>query len=241
MELSQIVWPPAPIIYINAFPGTGKLTIAKHLVSLFQAGTVKLVHNHLLINPADAVLDRDQPGYQKLRHKIRRAILKPLIKNEETHYSAYIFTDFQTDNELGINTSLEYMHCAEKRRCQFIPITLVCDEEVNLRRLVSDDREIHGKLVDAELVRNFRRGSSVFGSKGYTDGFTLDVTSLSAEEAAAEIARHLVKVSMAMRVRVKDADIATEEDMDQDGGNSPASYVREREAFLRECEALLGR
>ncbi|EEU35866.1 uncharacterized protein NECHADRAFT_29433, partial [Fusarium vanettenii 77-13-4] len=124
-----------PIIYINAFPGTGKLTIAKHLVSLFQTGSVKLIHNHLLINPADAVLDRDQEGYQKLRRKIRRAIFKPLIKNEETYHCAYIFTDFQTDNDLGINTSLEYMHCAEERHCQFIPITLVCEESVNLKRL----------------------------------------------------------------------------------------------------------
>ncbi|KAI8682387.1 hypothetical protein LRP88_14478 [Fusarium phalaenopsidis] len=216
MASPRNVWPPAPIIYINAFPGTGKLTIAKHLVSLFQTGTVKLVHNHLLINPADAVLDRDQPGYQKLRRKIRRAIFKPLIKNEATYYSAFIFTDFQTDNDLGINTSLEYMTCAEERHCQFIPITLVCDEEVNRKRLVSDDRASHGKLVDVELVRNFRKNSKVVGFEGHTDGFTLDVTYLSSKEAAAKIARHLVKVSMAMRVRVKDTEIATEEDMDQD-------------------------
>ncbi|KAM0420372.1 hypothetical protein ACHAPT_011791 [Fusarium lateritium] len=54
---------PAPIIYINGFPATGKFAIARHLVSLFKADTAKLVHNHLLINPADAILDRDQPGY----------------------------------------------------------------------------------------------------------------------------------------------------------------------------------
>jgi hypothetical protein len=216
MEPPRNVWPPAPIVYINALPGTGKLTIAKHLVSLFQAGTVKLVHNHLLINPADAVLDRDQPGYQKLRRKIRRAIFKSLIKNEATYSSAYIFTDFQTDIDLGINTSLEYMTCAEERHCQFIPITLTCDEEVNLKRLVSDDRASHGKLVDVELVRNFRKHSKVFGFEGHTDGFTLDVTYLSSKEAAVKIARHLVKVSMAMRVRATDTETATEEDMDQD-------------------------
>jgi hypothetical protein len=108
------------------------------------------------------------------------------------------------------------MTCAEERHCQFIPITLTCDEEVNLKRLVSDDRASHGKLVDVELVRNFRKHSKVFGFEGHTDGFTLDVTYLSSMEAAVKIARHLVKVSMAMRVRATDTETATEEDMDQD-------------------------
>ncbi|KAL2670036.1 hypothetical protein Neosp_014916 [[Neocosmospora] mangrovei] len=226
MESPRNVWPPAPIIYINAFPGTGKLTIAKHLVSLFQAGSVKLVHNHLLINPADAVLDRDQEGYQKLRRKIRRAIFKPLIKNEETYSSAYIFTDFQTENDLGIDTSLEYMHCAEARHCQFIPITLVCEESVNLKRLASDGRATQGKLVDVELARSFRRQSKLFGFQGHTEGFTMDVTYLSSKDAALKIAHHLVKASMAMRIRAKEINNATDEVKDQDEDTALLDFVR---------------
>lgn len=65
---------PYPIIHINGFPGTGKLTVAQYLVADVTPVNLKLIHNHLLINPADAVLHRNQPGYQALRQAIRGAI-----------------------------------------------------------------------------------------------------------------------------------------------------------------------
>ncbi|EQL01603.1 hypothetical protein G6O67_006620 [Ophiocordyceps sinensis] len=65
---------PLPLIHLNGFPGTGKLTIARALQELLR---YRLVHNHLLINPADAVLRRTEPGYQDLRRGIRGAVFSP--------------------------------------------------------------------------------------------------------------------------------------------------------------------
>lgn len=45
------------------------------------------VHNHLLVNPADAVLKRDQPGYQDLRKAIRGVVFTALAESPSTRDS----------------------------------------------------------------------------------------------------------------------------------------------------------
>ncbi|KAM6480854.1 hypothetical protein HDV62DRAFT_365804 [Trichoderma sp. SZMC 28011] len=185
---------PLPVIHFNAFPGTGKLTIARILASFFQPSSLKVVHNHLLINPADAVLHREQAGYQHLRQQIRLAIFHSLIHAPATHSAAYIFTDFQTSNELGAAVCQEYVECAKTRGCDFIPIMLSCDEETNLTRLVEDGRAGHGKLVDVDLVKRFR-ASQLYEFDDHPALLRLDVSELSADDAARRITDHLLKMS----------------------------------------------
>lgn len=47
---------PHPIFHINEFPGIRKLTIPKELQCMIGAACCRLMHNHLLIRLADAVL-----------------------------------------------------------------------------------------------------------------------------------------------------------------------------------------
>lgn len=182
---------PYPIIHVNGFPGTGKLTISQCLVRLLS-GHAKLVHNHLLINPADAVLHRTQPGYQHLRKSIRSAIFTALANEPATYETAYIFTDFQTTNEIGSGVCAEFSCTAEARGCLLIPIVLTCLEEVNLERLVTLDRSAHQKLMDVELLQTFRRGAPLFRFEHLSSFLELDVTSISAEEAAEIIFKHIL-------------------------------------------------
>ncbi|KAL0944554.1 uncharacterized protein CTRU02_202441 [Colletotrichum truncatum] len=184
---------PLPIIYINGFPGTGKLTIAQ-IISGDSSRMLKLVHNHLLINPVEAVLQREQPGYHTLRRRIRSAVFDSLIHERATHASAYIFTDAQTDFENGPAVCQEYERCASERGCDFVPIILHCDEETNLQRLVESDRAAQGKLIDAELLKKFRAGPDLYGFDNNPSQLRLDVSNLSPEAAAAEILSHLSKV-----------------------------------------------
>ncbi|CZR59410.1 uncharacterized protein PAC_09302 [Phialocephala subalpina] len=141
---------PYPIIHINGFPGTGKLTIAIALAALLPT-TTKLVHNHLLINPADAILTRSQSGYQDLRRAIRSAVFQSLIHEPATYETAYIFTDFQSTDAVGSGVCKEFEAAANARGGAFVPILLRCEERVNLERLVSEDRAKHRKLTDVDL------------------------------------------------------------------------------------------
>ncbi|KAI1320661.1 hypothetical protein F5Y16DRAFT_417381 [Xylariaceae sp. FL0255] len=192
-----------PIIHINGFPGTGKLTIARLLQSKLGGNKhCRMIHNHLLINPADAVLRRTEPGYRHLRKSIRSAVFTTLISNEATHDIVYIFTDFQSSDLMGSATCAEYLEMSEARGCALISVILSCEEEVNAVRLRSAERLAHGKIVDEELLRGFRADLTVhrfdFASGNGTE-LELDVTHLTAEEAAQAVYEHVLRLYPEMK------------------------------------------
>ncbi|KAJ5778528.1 hypothetical protein N7520_001774 [Penicillium odoratum] len=166
--------PRRPIVHLNGLPGVGKLTIARFLLRLLPSA--KLDHIHLLINPADAVLHRTQPGYQALRQAIRQTIFSTLSSEVVTAVCA------------------EYLATSELRRAAFIPIILFCDEETNMQRIISSDRELHSKLTDVKLVRKFRLEEDVHRFIGHPNYLELDVSTLTPEEAARQICEHLKHV-----------------------------------------------
>ncbi|KJK76303.1 hypothetical protein H634G_08363 [Metarhizium anisopliae BRIP 53293] len=182
--MSTTAQKPLPIIHLNGFPGTGKLTVAKCLQKMLGPHG-RLVHNHLLINPADAVLHRTEPGYQDLRRAIRSAVFSSLAQSAATHAFAYLFTDFQSSDPVGSATCAEYLDAARARGC---------DEAANVERLVTSERRAHGKIVDRELLGKFRSGVDIHRFDGPDHAsMELDVTELSAEEAAHRILQHVFK------------------------------------------------
>ena len=182
---------PFPIVHINGFPGIGKLTIARQLVDLLLCFNAKLVHNHLLIDPAGAVLPRSSEDYQPLRRAIRATIFNTLAKSSDTFDSVYVFTDFQSNDEEGTSVIEEYRAMAAHRKCNFVPIILKCSKEENLKRLVTAERSTHGKLTDLELVSSIRDNEVVHLLPGEME---LDITTLDAWAAARLIYTYVLDV-----------------------------------------------
>lgn len=185
---------PLPIIHLNGFPGTGKLTIARALQQQIGA-CCRLVHNHLLINPADAVLHRSEAGYQDLRRAIRGAVFASLAQSPASHRFTYVFTDFQSTDAVGSAACAEYLTAARARGAPLVSVVVCCDEATNLVRLQTADREAHHKIVDPELLVMFRRGVEIhrFNAPDVTS-LDIDVTGLSAAEAATRILEHVLRV-----------------------------------------------
>lgn len=197
---------PMPIIHLNGFPGTGKLTIARKLVEqlnrdfekqLSSGSTsptrAKLVHNHLLIDPAAAVLERSQPGYNELRTAIRQAVFTTLVNESSTYETIYVFTDWQSGNAVGSGVCEEYLAMAKARGSQFVPILITCDEQENVRRIQGVERAISTKLTDSELLVQWRQEVDpppVYLFKDEQARLELDVTRLSPEQAAEAIWEH---------------------------------------------------
>ncbi|KIL94120.1 hypothetical protein FAVG1_02682 [Fusarium avenaceum] len=179
---------PLPIIHINGFPGIGKLTIARKLVALLAPYNGKLVHNHLLIDPAGTILSRASADYQPLRRAIRTAIFNILATSRDTFDSVFVFTDFQSDDDIGSAVM------AARRGCAFIPIVVTCSKEENLRRLTSMGRSQHEKLTDVELVARIRDNSAIHQSPDDFFRMELDVTELDEDTAAHVMHRHILKV-----------------------------------------------
>ncbi|KAH6954629.1 hypothetical protein HG530_010788 [Fusarium avenaceum] len=185
---------PLPIIHINGFPGIGKLTIARKLVALLAPYNGKLVHNHLLIDPAGTILSRASADYQPLRRAIRTAIFNILATSRDTFDSVFVFTDFQSDDDIGSAVMAEYRAMAARRGCAFIPIVVTCSKEENLRRLTSMGRSQHEKLTDVELVARIRDNSAIHQSPDDFFRMELDVTELDEDTAAHVMHRHILKV-----------------------------------------------
>ncbi|RDW63725.1 hypothetical protein BP6252_11270 [Coleophoma cylindrospora] len=185
---------PRPIIYINGFPGVGKYTVGRHLATLLAPLNGKLVHNHLLINPADAVLTRSQPGYQALRRAVRSAIFSALVLEPATHDSVYVFTDFQSQNELGKSVCDEYTAAATARGCIFVPVVMTCGLDENMERLVSYERAEHKKLTNVELARKFRTQEDVYRFEDQPALLEIDVTELEPEVVANRIFEHVLEL-----------------------------------------------
>jgi hypothetical protein len=74
-----------PVIYITSFPGTGKLTIARHLTSYLTSHDIDsyLLDNHSLIEPVAQKYARTHPAYLPERKKERQKALKEWVEGSE--------------------------------------------------------------------------------------------------------------------------------------------------------------
>ncbi|OQE21674.1 hypothetical protein PENSTE_c011G09754 [Penicillium steckii] len=179
--------PAAPLIWINGFPGSGKLTVAKVFKQLTQDDTI-ILDNHQLIDPVEARFPRLHPEYQKERHLYRQAIFKEHVYNKAKLSKIVVFTDFQSNNELGRDTATEYKISALESGRVFLPVYLICDLTTNLTRVNTIERVDSGtkKLTNVELVKNLRGKCDLFRFDD-CPGLTLDSTGASPLEIASKI------------------------------------------------------
>ncbi|CAD6501636.1 BgTH12-01886 [Blumeria graminis f. sp. triticale] len=185
---------PEPFIYINGWPGSGKHTTAKAL-ERHLGEKARVVHNHLHIDLAGAILPRTSPEYYPLRQQLREVFFQTLAAASETFDYIYIFTDSQTDDPVGRSVTSHYAQAASDRGCAFIPVVLICDEEENLRRLRSQERLNlakggKGLLLDTDLLKGFR-GQGKILKWPCKESLVIDVTHIGVEEVVHKILDHL--------------------------------------------------
>ena len=111
----------------------------------------------------------------------------------------YIFTDFQSTDEVGSSVAEEYADAAKRRGCIFVPIILSCDTAENEQRMRSTERlrlgaDGKGMLLDTTLLMDIRGHEQIYRFK-CAEELLLDVTSLKPKEAAGEILEHLQSVT----------------------------------------------
>ncbi len=169
------------IVHINGWPGTGKLTIARHLAEHLGA---RLADNHTLINPAEALFARGTPLYRSLRATVRTAVLDH-VRQAEAQQS-FLFTDALSDDEFDSRAFNDYATLAADRGARFVAVVLDCSMEENLKRLTRAGRSKAHKLTDPDVLMDLRSRHVLL--KGKCDQLIeLDVTALGADEAAREI------------------------------------------------------
>ncbi|KAF5987693.1 hypothetical protein FBULB1_1781 [Fusarium bulbicola] len=119
---------------------------------------ITVLDNHKLIDPVEAVLSGDHLDYNIRRKQLRQAILERVVLHPSSHDRLVVFTDFQSDNELGQSVAQEYASAARDAGRPFLPVYLTCGLEANIERVDNAERVASGttKLLDQELLRDMR-------------------------------------------------------------------------------------
>jgi predicted kinase len=173
------------LIHINGWPGCGKLTIARLVAKQLNA---RLIDNHTLINPADALFGRDDPSYWPMRRAVRTLVFEYAAKlpSELPLVCTNALADIESDRAYFD----EYRALASARGARLIAVTLECDLEENVRRLTASGRADLLKLTNPEILRDARRSYGLYRPDDPLR-IVLDVTRLTAEEAAAALSQLL--------------------------------------------------
>ncbi|KAK4552212.1 hypothetical protein LTR86_010566 [Recurvomyces mirabilis] len=173
---------PAYVIYINGWPGVGKLAVARALQPLIPSS--QILHNHDLIDPVEKRYPRGHGLYQKKRSEYRQQRLRPMMKDPELKDTVFIFTDSQTEHNDCMGDYTDLALGEDGRR--FYSVILHCEQAENERRLQLPGRGggINGKLTDVGVLRRYREHGDGIWKFGDEDEVEIDVTSPSAEEAA---------------------------------------------------------
>ncbi|KAM3068438.1 hypothetical protein ACMFMG_009577 [Clarireedia jacksonii] len=79
------------LLWVNAFSGLGKLTVAKILTDLLSKEEMILADNEQLIDSAGAKLSRDRPNYQNDRWLQRIAASMEYVFNPITSSKIIVF------------------------------------------------------------------------------------------------------------------------------------------------------
>jgi hypothetical protein len=180
-------------IYINGYPGIGKLTIAKELEKLVPNS--KVYHNHLFIDPVAPLVDRDSPHYQDIRTSFRRFILNTIATSEASAPFTWIFTDSRSSSPIGSAGAQDFKNAANLRRALFIPVVLHCEMAENVLRISSGKRGTgNTKLTDPAILEAIRLKEDIYTFGGPHE-LELDITKITASEAAEKIYEHVVQVT----------------------------------------------
>lgn len=173
----------APLIHICGWPGCGKRTIAAILRDRIGA---RLIDNHLILNPASALFERGTPDRSALRKRIRAVLYEAAVGLPPE--VPLILTDALAQSDAGTDLIDRSLALARAREAEFVPILLTISEAENIRRLEDPARLGSGKLMDPSILRDQRKRHEVLRLPGVWE---VDVTDLSAQDAADQIATRL--------------------------------------------------
>ena len=136
MEPAQ---PPACVVLLNGYPGTGKFAVARALRSKLGDTNTRLVDNHLIIDPAEAVHPGRGYEHKAQRDVIRRAVFQDLKGLPET-ITTIVLTGCLGQNAEDVAVYAEHVEIAQARGVPLLSFTLTVQKSEHLLRLQSPDR-----------------------------------------------------------------------------------------------------
>jgi len=188
------------IIYLIAFAGTGKYTIAKELVGLTARENIefRLLDNHLVNNPVFNVVRIDgktklPSGIWSKVEAIWEVVFDTMLNMAPVHFN-YILTNALHDGDLEDHAWYKRVErMAQTKQAVFIPVFMRCQKQELLKRVVNEDRNHRMKMICAKTAESFCDHEKILAVQ-HKNMLDLDVTNLSAQGAAKNILEHVKKI-----------------------------------------------
>jgi hypothetical protein len=174
------------IVHINSYPGVGKLTIGKALAELIGG---RLLDNHSVFNVAFALTEFKSPAFYDTVREVREIAYRRIL-DLPREVPVVLTNWYSRESTWGQENWDRAIALAKERRCALNIVTLTCQVEENVRRIQSPGRGAKRKPQDESFVKDNRDGRPLL-DRGGDRLLNLDVTHLSAEEAAQKIAAWL--------------------------------------------------
>ena len=156
-------WPM--IINVNAWPGVGKLSIARHFQPAIGA---RLLDNHSIFNVAFGLFEFGSPEFRDAVRAVRRVAFDQVSKIPGDVpvilTSAYAETPFGRENWAAIRA------LADARKAPLCNVVLDCALDENVRRVTSSGRAELRKLVDPETLVAVRSKADLIDDGGDSAG-----------------------------------------------------------------------
>ncbi|MBX3331179.1 MAG: hypothetical protein KF722_12300 [Nitrospira sp.] len=181
------------IIHLNGWPGAGKKTIGQILAVKLNAC---FIHNHMLHGVAIMCAGVDSPDRWPLYETVRAAAYAALAKRPAAQ--AFVMTNALCKNAPRERDAWQHVvNLAINRQVPLVPVILQLSPEENYRRVQSADR-VGKKMTSAEELKGYFKVDAI-QEPDVPETFAVDVTDLSADQAAEQIFSHISTISSTLR------------------------------------------
>ncbi len=170
------------LVFIHGRPATGKLTIARKVVTLTG---YQLYHNHIAVDEALQLHAFGTPGFIQLRDQLWRTFF---IRAAKEQPRGVIFT-FSPENSVP-QAFINWIFGSWAEKARVLSVELTATEATIESRLAGGPRHHFKKLTDLSLYRQLRASGTFESPVIPRTDLRINTEKLSPDEAARKIAAH---------------------------------------------------
>ncbi len=170
------------LVFVYGPPASGKLTVAQELAS--RTG-FRLLHNHATIDAVSPLFEWGTPQFSKLVNQFRTALVEAAAAERLDVVVTFAYAPPHDDRVVA-----DYVERYERHGGRVLFVQLEAPDDELLRRVGFPSRGEHGKLTDADALRDLVSRYDFRTPVPFEPNLTVDTTLVTPNEAAAMIVEH---------------------------------------------------